>query len=169
MKEISRILIDVDASAAAHPALDEALRVAARSKASVTLVDVLEDVPPGARAYLTERLEGDLVARRLEQLTAIAARVKDVPIATGVLRGRPATALIREVVRSGHDLLVRSHGRDLDERGKPFGARVAASAGVRAGYQTRGVHVACGPVGCRVNLSARSPIHQRQPCRPDAR
>ena len=122
MKQFSRILIDVDASAETHPALDDAVRVAARCSASVKVVDVLEHVPPVARGYLNERLEADLVARRLEQLAAIAARITQVGVTTEVLRGRPANALIRDVLRSGHDLLVRSHGRELDERGKPFGA-----------------------------------------------
>ena len=122
MKQFSRILIDVDASASSHPALDDAIRVAAQCSAAVKLVDVLEEVPPGARGYLNARLEADLVGRRLEQLGAIAARLPQVGLTTDVLRGRPATALIREVLRSRHDLLVRSHGRELDARGKPFGA-----------------------------------------------
>jgi nucleotide-binding universal stress UspA family protein len=122
MKRFSRILIDVDASAESHPALDDALHMAAQCSAAVKVVDVLEEVPPGARGYLNERLEADLVAHRLEQLAAIAARITQVRVTTDVLRGRPGTALIREVLRSGHDLLVRSHGRDLDARGKPFGA-----------------------------------------------
>jgi universal stress protein E len=122
MKTFSRILIDIDASADSHPALGDAIAVAARCGAMVKIVDVLGEVPPGARGYLTERLEADLVAHRLEQLEAVAARITQAAVTTEVLRGRPATALIREVLRSGHDLLVRSHGRELDERGKPFGA-----------------------------------------------
>ena len=39
-----------------------------------------------------------------------------------VLFGPPALALIKEVLRSDHDLLMRSHARDLVARGpKPFG------------------------------------------------
>jgi universal stress protein E len=122
MKKFSRILIDVDASADIHPALDAAVRVAAQCAATVKIVDVLEEVPAGARGYLDARLEADLVAHRREQLAAIAGRIIQVGVTTDVLRGRPATALIREVLRSGHDLLVRSHGRTLDTRGKQFGA-----------------------------------------------
>jgi nucleotide-binding universal stress UspA family protein len=121
MKRFSRILIDVDASAEGHPGLDAALRVAAHCAATVKIVDVLEDVPPGAREYLSPRLETDLVAHRREQLAAIAQRSTHAGVTTDVLRGRPATALIREVLRSGQDLLVRSHGRTPDVRGKQFG------------------------------------------------
>ena len=122
MTQFSRILIDVDASAQAHPALDAAMDVARRCKAAVKFVDVLGEVPFATRHYLTPQLEADLVARRLEQLRTVAAPITDVPVTVEVLRGRPATALIREVLRSRHDLLVRSHGRELDARGKPFGA-----------------------------------------------
>ena len=51
----------------------------------------------------------------------VAARITDVPVTTAVLRGRPRP-LILEVLRSGHDLLVRTHDREIAERGKPFGA-----------------------------------------------
>jgi nucleotide-binding universal stress UspA family protein len=121
MKKFSRVLIDVDASAETHPALDAALRVAKHCAATVKIVDVLEDVPPGAREYVSPQLEADLVSHRREQLVAIARRITDVGATTDVLRGRPATALIREILRSGHDLLVRSHGRTPDARSKQFG------------------------------------------------
>jgi universal stress protein E len=122
MKQFSRILIDIDASASAHPALDAAIEVARRCNAAMKIVDVLGEVPFATRHYLTPQLEADLVAHRLERLETVAARINDLAVTTEVLRGRPATALIREVLRSGHDLLVRSHGRDPDERSKPFGA-----------------------------------------------
>ena len=122
MKQFSRILIDVDASARVHPALDAAIDVARRCKAAVKIVDVLGEVPFATRHYVTPQLEADLVARRLEQLRTVAAPITDVPVTVEVLRGRPATALIRDVLRSRRDLLVRLHGRDLDARGMPFGA-----------------------------------------------
>lgn len=122
MKQFSRILIDVDAAAKAQPALDAAIDVARRCSATVKVVDVVGEVPFATRHYLTPQLEADLVAHRLEQLETVAGRITDVTVTTEVLRGRPATALIREVLRSHHDLLVRSHGRDLGDGGKPFGA-----------------------------------------------
>ena len=121
MKQFSRILIDLDAAATPHPALDAAIDVARRCNAAVKIVDVLGEVPFATRHYLTPQLEADLVAHRLDQLRTIAARFTEVPVTTEVLRGRPATALIREVLVSRHDLLVRTHGRDLAEGGKLFG------------------------------------------------
>jgi nucleotide-binding universal stress UspA family protein len=122
MTTFTRILIDLDPSAPSHPALDAALDVARRCRAAVKMVDVLGEVPFATRHYLNPQLEADLVAHRLEQLRAIAARITDVPVTTDVLRGRPATALILDVLRFGHDLLVRTHDREIAERGKPFGA-----------------------------------------------
>jgi nucleotide-binding universal stress UspA family protein len=44
-----------------------------------------------------------------------------VPVETAILRGAPGVALVQEVLRSGHDLLVRAHGRDLPDEAPPFG------------------------------------------------
>jgi hypothetical protein len=47
--------------------------------------------------------------------------VRNVPVDTDVLSGPPAAALIEDVVRFGHDLVVRAHTRDLVARGpKPL-------------------------------------------------
>jgi nucleotide-binding universal stress UspA family protein len=85
-------------------------------------VDVLPWVPPNARHFVTAAIEEELVDHRRARLKVIAESVKTVPVTTDLLRGRPGTALIQEVLRSGHDLLVRSHGRDLAESPRPFGA-----------------------------------------------
>lgn len=122
MTTFTHILIDLDPSFPSHPGLDAAIELARHCDAAVKIVDVLGEVPFATRHYLTPQLEADLVARRLELLRKVAAPITDVRVTTEVLRGRPATALIDEVLRSGHDLLVRTHGRDLGEGGKPFGA-----------------------------------------------
>jgi universal stress protein E len=122
MITLSSILVDVDTLEAKHPALEQALSLARRSGARVTIVDVLPDVPNRARSFVTPELEGELAAHRREGLAAIAATVQGVPVSTQLLRGRAGTALTEEVVRSGHDLLIRSHGRDLSAEPRPFGA-----------------------------------------------
>lgn len=118
----SRILVDIDGSAAAHPALAAAVEIAGRCGAALTIVDVLPDVPRLARRFLTPTLEAELVAHRREQLVALAEGVTRVPTRTGVLRGRPATALVEEVRRHRYDLLIRSHVRDLSEQPRQFGS-----------------------------------------------
>jgi nucleotide-binding universal stress UspA family protein len=122
MAAVTNILVDIDASAPIHPALDRAVSLAARCRARVKVVDVLPWVPSGARSFVTFDRERDLVEHRRERLRGITAGIRDVGVTTEVLRGRPGTALIQEVLRGGHDLLVRSHGRDDSESLRPFGA-----------------------------------------------
>lgn len=122
MISLASILVDIDAAAADHPALEHAVDLARRSSARMKIVDVLPWVPARARHFVTPDLERELADHRRERLSAIAGAIRDVPVASELLRGRPATALIEDVRRSGHDLLVRSHGRDLVETPRPFGA-----------------------------------------------
>lgn len=118
------ILVDIDSLAPWHPALDQAVDLARRAGARLTIADVIEAVPDKVRPYLSERLEGDLMDFRRQRLKeAIAPHAAaGVRIDTAVLRGRPALALIEEVLRGGHDLLVRYHARDLIEKRAGFGA-----------------------------------------------
>jgi len=121
MQPISSILVDVDASAQAQPALERALRIARGCGARLTLVDVMP-VPSEARSHY--RTDPDHVETRCRraQLARLANGITGVTVDWQVLLGSPALALIQEVLRSGHDLLVRSHTRDLVARGpKPFG------------------------------------------------
>ena len=122
MTAVKSILVDIDAGAVDHPALERAVSLAARSHGQVKVVDVLPLVPPSVRDFLSPELECDLVDRRRERLQAIANRVQGVTATSELLRGRPGTALVQEVLRSGHDLLVRSHGRDASAGPRPFGA-----------------------------------------------
>jgi universal stress protein E len=121
MAVLTSILVDIDASAAHHPALEHAVSLATRSDARVKIVDVLPWVPQSARHYVTPAREDDLLEHRRERLQSIAGAIHGVATTVDVLRGRPGTALIQEVIRSHHDLLVRSHGRD-QPRPRPFGA-----------------------------------------------
>ena len=122
MTPLHRILVDIDAAAPAHPALESAVALAARHGAHVTIVDVLPCVPESARGFVTPGLEAELVEHRRERLAQVAQDVASVPVTTELLRGRPVSALVHEVLRSEHDLVVRSHGRDLSDAPRPFGA-----------------------------------------------
>jgi nucleotide-binding universal stress UspA family protein len=116
MKMFERILIDVDALADDHPALNQGLDLAARSGSEVLIVDVLPDVPPAAVRVLGARIEEELVEHRRGRLTAIGAVHRTpVRVETRLLRGKPAVAVVHEVLRRRCDLVIRSHGRDLSE------------------------------------------------------
>jgi len=120
MHAFKSILVDVDATASAQPAVERAARIARTCGARLRVVDVIS-APGEARRNLRADLEDELMMRRREQLARIAYRVRDVPVDTAVLAGLPAEALIQDVLRFGHDLLVRSHARDAVARGPaPF-------------------------------------------------
>lgn len=121
--KFSRILVDIDALAPLHPALDQAVDLARRAGARLTIADVIEDIPDKLRAYLSAHLEEDLLTHRRERLEAAVEphRSQGVTIDTRVLRGAPAIALIRQVLRENHDLLVRYHARDLINKKAGFG------------------------------------------------
>jgi universal stress protein E len=122
MESLGSILVDIDATAPAHPALARAVRLARASRATLTIVDVV-NVPAYARRYLPVDVEEEMLAARRQQLTRVAHAITDVATDTKLLTGRPGTALIQEVLRSRHDLLMRSHARDsMASAPKPFGA-----------------------------------------------
>jgi len=116
----TNILVDIDALAPLHPALEQAVDLATRAKAQVTIVDVLEQVPASARAYLSNRLEAEIVEHREGRLAdAVKPYQKGKTVVrAAVLRGQSDVALIRRVLSGKHDLLVRYHARDTLSRRK---------------------------------------------------
>lgn len=107
MAGFSKLLLGVtddDDAAVRHVA-----RLAATTSADLTIADVIEDVPPLARRLLPRSWNLPALVRaqkqsRLESSAAIARRLGVEP-ATVLLTGSPIKALVREVIRGGHDLL----------------------------------------------------------------
>ena len=110
MALFKRILVDIDSDAASHPALERAVLLARGGGATVTVTDVLAGSPYERRHWSAD-LEEAVLAGRRSQLTRIASMVRHAVTDAKLLVGRPATALTQEVIRSGHDLLMRSHAR----------------------------------------------------------
>ncbi len=116
------ILVDIDATVPTHPALERAIRLARRSGARLTITDILT-IPAYVRRSLPAELEEEVISGRRQQLTRIADAVTGVRTEAKLLIGRPGTVLVQEVLRSNHDLLMRSHARDTTSIGpRPFGA-----------------------------------------------
>lgn len=121
MEPFRSILVDIDATDRAQPALERAVRLARSAGARLTIVDVLT-VPPHARRYLPASLEEGISDRRRSDLARIAEGVTGVPVEHRVLDGSAASALIDEVVAAGHDLVVREGARDrVAPRREPSG------------------------------------------------
>jgi universal stress protein E len=122
MEPFRSILVDVDATDRAQPALERAARLARSSGARLTIVDVT-GVPSYARPYLPAGLSEEMAGRRREDLARLAEGVAGVPVETRLLEGRGATALVDEAAAAGHDLVVREGARDLvAPRREPSGA-----------------------------------------------
>ncbi len=122
MELFKRILVDIDADAIAHPALERAVTLARATGATLTVTDVMA-VSPYERLYLPGALEEDLLERRRGRLRSIVAAIRGVTADAKLMVGRTATVLIQEVIRSNHDLLMRSHSRDdAGAVAKEFGA-----------------------------------------------
>jgi nucleotide-binding universal stress UspA family protein len=122
MISLSSVLVDVDALADEQPALTHARDLAARCGARLKIVDVLPFVPSSARRFVTADVEQELVEHRTDRLRSLRSGVHGVDVAIELLRGRPATALIQEVLAAGHGLVVRSHDRDQTEAARQYGA-----------------------------------------------
>lgn len=122
MEPFKSILVDIDAAAPAHPALERAIRLARAAGAKLTITDVVT-VPAYARRYLPPDLEEEVVRQQRQQLEGIARAVTGVQAEARLLVGRPATVLVQEVLRSQHDLVLRAHARDATAAdSQPFGA-----------------------------------------------
>lgn len=122
MAQFTRILVDIDATAGRHPALEQAFALATRTGARVTVVDVLPYVPKAARLFATVDIEQELVDHRLQALGLIAKHAPHgISVQTGLLRGRAAHAIVTEAARLGADLVMRSHNRNRVEPSPPLG------------------------------------------------
>ena len=111
--EFKNILVDIDTDAESHPALEQAIDLARYSGARVRIVDVsgfdlVEDGSGVAAA------KAGWIAERRHRLETFAAAARGLPVEYDLLMGRhPGLRLVQEVLRHQHDLLVRSHIRDL--------------------------------------------------------
>jgi nucleotide-binding universal stress UspA family protein len=109
------ILVALDGSASAANALEEAIAIARRDGARLTLISVA--APPRFRAMspyvLPYPTEEDLLTaaeRIVEEAQALVP--DDVPVCTVVRRGPAAQAIVDRVICGEHDLVVMgTHGR----------------------------------------------------------
>ena len=103
------ILVAIDGSQAAETALEEAIDLARRDGARLTLISVA--VPPRFRysgpLYVPYPTEQDLERAAWRVAERGEAHVPaDVAVSTVVRIGRPAAAIVAQAERGGHDLVV---------------------------------------------------------------
>jgi nucleotide-binding universal stress UspA family protein len=111
MHRFANVLVYSRAETPSPPAMGRLANLAARYGAAIRLMAVIEPFPWYTRLLLPsweefQRMQTEQAADHLRSL-ATSMKRKDLKITTRVAEGRPALELIREVLRSDHDLLVK--------------------------------------------------------------
>lgn len=128
MQRFKNILVvfgEHDKDTAAH---ERAVRLAKENEARLTVVDVLRSVPWYLRKLASSLNPGELQKllseERREQLEEIFAdaRAEGITVETKVLVGTPFIEIIRQVLRDGHDLVVKSAEQPHGLRQMLFGS-----------------------------------------------
>ena len=113
MKRFKDILCVVEAGEAREPALERAVTLAENNQASLTVVDVTERVatsigkPEGVP--VSADLQAAMVSVQAQVLeTLVNPYRKRINIETKVLVGTPFLEIVREVLRNGRDLVIKT-------------------------------------------------------------
>ncbi|NNE01160.1 MAG: universal stress protein, partial [Pirellulaceae bacterium] len=111
MDEFKKILVATDTRFETDPVVDEAVEIAKINQASLTLVDVIPDFSWMVRLTLKDHVHmRELIEQEKQQkLEALVTKIRDkgVDAHWKLLRGKTSIAIIREVLRSNHDLVIR--------------------------------------------------------------
>lgn len=111
MKRFKNILASVDTRADVHPALRCAAQLAEHNQAALKIVDVLPEFPWLTRMAMRDhqQIHQSLLTEKRDRLTELAAPLleKGLQVTTAALSGQSSVALVREVLRDRHDLVVR--------------------------------------------------------------
>ena len=119
MKYFQNILVALDYQAVEQAEIDHALILAQSHSAKVTLISVIPPLPGDAHLEISamspeERL-AKKIADRTTELESVAECIREhgVKVEVVTVTGIPSTEIIKQVLRSQHDLLM------LSEREKP--------------------------------------------------
>ena len=113
MKRFSNVLLIADAALESSNALERAVAFALNNQASLTLIDIVDDVSAAQQMAVTavarEELSDIMVSEKREQLEKIvnATETEGVKINVNVLVGKPFLEIIRQVLQFKHDLVVK--------------------------------------------------------------
>lgn len=111
MKHFKNILVATDTRLDVHPIVEEAAQIAQRNGATLTLVDVVPEVPWLVRMTMNDHEDvRQLLGRdKQEKLEVLAAGIRGqgIDVEAKVLWGKTSVEIIREVLRERHDLVLR--------------------------------------------------------------
>ena len=130
MQQFKNILVFTDGGPGEDQAITHAAELAAANKARLTLFDVLESSStPPASAELTALVDShqkDLLKDRHSELAEKASAIREQH--TGIIaesfvrRGGTAIEVVRQVLRSGHDLVIKAAEGRVGRRHALFGS-----------------------------------------------
>lgn len=112
-----RVLVALDGSTACESVLRFLLEIAGPLDMKITLLHVLEPMPPQVMEAAPHVVIDDIEARRKEaeeylEPVAAALRAKGVETSWAIRRGRPADEIVAAARESGADLVaMATHGR----------------------------------------------------------
>lgn len=111
MERFRNILVAVDSEFEKQPALESAIRLAEQNQAKLKVVDVVPDYSWAVRLAMSDhkRAHQALAEEKSRYIESIAKPLRDrgIDVSTKVLFGKASREIIREVLRSQHDLVVR--------------------------------------------------------------
>ena len=113
MQRFKDILCVASPGSIDHVALERAVALADNNRARLTVVEVINEMPHNtmliAHAQSLEELQAKIVAGHRQGLEKLVAPWREnVEIQTKVLTGIPFLEIIREVLRNGHDLVIKT-------------------------------------------------------------
>ena len=112
MQRFQNIVVVAGGKDGGLAAVKRATDLAVRNSARLTIVDVLEPLPPlhDLPGALQEEMQSGLTNLKNSELESLAEapRRKRIKVDTKLLVGSPAEQIVGQVVAAGHDLLVKS-------------------------------------------------------------
>ncbi|MCG8354550.1 MAG: universal stress protein [Kiloniellales bacterium] len=123
MKRFKNILYVADPCEAVPAAFRQAIGLAERNRARLTVILVTEGLPPYLSRMAPERLRNVRTAELQAALDRLAASAAGrVEVETKVVEGKAFLEIVREVLRNGRDLVVKSADSDQGAMGWLFGS-----------------------------------------------
>jgi nucleotide-binding universal stress UspA family protein len=127
MQRFKKILLVYDGKAGERSSLERAVALAKSNRAELTLVDVIEELPGDLDMFIAsvhpEDVRDAAVNERQGELEEIIRPVKDegIQVSANVFCGRPFIEIIKEVLRSGHDLVIKNVEAEAGKKEILFG------------------------------------------------
>jgi len=113
MYRFKNILVVYDGLKYGHSTLARAIELAARNKAVLTVIQVIDQIPHDYRMLITSLPPEEIMAIAVKEHTRLLEKyLADFPGAAGirprVVAGREFIVIIQEVLRNNHDLVIKT-------------------------------------------------------------